>query len=88
MFKIEYEAENKSKQFAWQISYGLTTRTIGVMIMVHGDNKASCCLSVCACTVLFVQTGAECLPQVKGECHDSCGESCDAFHDSSLVVRH
>ena len=43
MFKIEYEAEDKSKQFAWQISYGLTTRTIGVMIMVHGDDKASCC---------------------------------------------
>ena len=44
MFKIEYEAENKSKQFAWQISYGLTTRTIGVMIMVHGDDKVSSCL--------------------------------------------
>ncbi|KAM5238586.1 bifunctional glutamate/proline--tRNA ligase isoform 2-T2 [Ctenodactylus gundi] len=26
------------KQFAYQCSWGLTTRTIGVMIMVHGDN--------------------------------------------------
>ncbi|XP_040841631.1 bifunctional glutamate/proline--tRNA ligase isoform X2 [Ochotona curzoniae] len=26
------------KQFAYQCSWGLTTRTIGVMVMVHGDN--------------------------------------------------
>jgi bifunctional glutamyl/prolyl-tRNA synthetase len=26
------------KQLAYQCSWGLTTRTIGVMIMVHGDN--------------------------------------------------
>ena len=39
MFKIEYEAEDKTRQLVWQISYGLTTRTIGVMIMVHGDDK-------------------------------------------------
>jgi len=39
MFKIEYEAEDKTRQLVWQISYGLTTRTIGVIIMVHGDDK-------------------------------------------------
>ncbi|KAK9805160.1 hypothetical protein WJX72_002679 [[Myrmecia] bisecta] len=39
MFGIEFEAEDKSKQHAWQNSWGLTTRTIGVMIMVHGDDK-------------------------------------------------
>lgn len=39
MFKIEYEAEDRSKQFVWQNSWGLSTRTIGVMIMVHGDDK-------------------------------------------------
>ncbi|KAL3156197.1 hypothetical protein ABBQ32_012481 [Trebouxia sp. C0010 RCD-2024] len=39
MFNIEYEAIDKTKQLVWQISYGLTTRTIGVMIMVHGDDK-------------------------------------------------
>jgi prolyl-tRNA synthetase len=39
MFKIEYEAEDKTKKFAWQNSWGLSTRTIGVMIMVHGDDK-------------------------------------------------
>ena len=39
MFGIEFEAKDKSSQFAWQNSWGLSTRTIGVMIMVHGDDK-------------------------------------------------
>lgn len=39
MFKIEFETDDKSKQFAWQNSWGLTTRTLGVMIMTHGDDK-------------------------------------------------
>jgi prolyl-tRNA synthetase len=39
MFKIEFETEQKTKEYAWQNSWGLTTRTIGVMIMTHGDDK-------------------------------------------------
>lgn len=27
------------KAFVWQNSWGLSTRTIGVMVMVHGDNQ-------------------------------------------------
>lgn len=48
MFKIEFEADDGSKQFAWQNSWGLSTRTIGVMIMVHGDDKVPMSLS-CPC---------------------------------------
>lgn len=40
MFGIEFEAEDHHKVFAWQSSWGLSTRTIGVMVMVHGDDKA------------------------------------------------
>lgn len=40
MFGIEYEAQDKTSQLAWQTSWGLSTRSIGVMIMVHGDDKA------------------------------------------------
>jgi prolyl-tRNA synthetase len=29
MFGIEFETEDKTKAFAWQNSWGLTTRTIG-----------------------------------------------------------
>lgn len=40
MFDIVFEdPETQQKQFAFQNSWGLTTRTIGVMVMVHGDNK-------------------------------------------------
>lgn len=51
MFGIEFETDTDRtdsagakadavKEFAWQNSWGLSTRTIGVMIMVHGDDKA------------------------------------------------
>ncbi|KAJ3068542.1 hypothetical protein HDU98_008296 [Podochytrium sp. JEL0797] len=41
MFEISVEdAEQRGKRsFVWQNSWGLTTRTIGVMVMVHGDDK-------------------------------------------------
>lgn len=39
MFNIQFENEKAEKQYAWQNSWGLTTRSIGIMVMVHGDNK-------------------------------------------------
>ncbi|EPS43308.1 hypothetical protein H072_2705 [Dactylellina haptotyla CBS 200.50] len=33
------EGEGKEKLFVWQNSWGLSTRVIGVMVMIHGDNK-------------------------------------------------
>eukprot|EP01133_Synstelium_polycarpum_P020198 gene20198-24219_t len=39
MFNIEFEDEAGKKALAWQNSWGITTRTIGVMIMVHGDDQ-------------------------------------------------
>lgn len=39
MFKIEFDGGDSGMQFAWQNSWGLTTRSIGVMAMVHGDDK-------------------------------------------------
>ena len=45
MFNIQFEdptksgAENNAKAFVWQNSWGLTTRTIGIMVMVHADDK-------------------------------------------------
>lgn len=38
MFNIVFESDT-GKQLVWQNSWGLTTRTIGVMAMVHGDDK-------------------------------------------------
>ena len=40
MFEIIVEdPETKEKKFIFQNSWGLTTRTIGVMVMVHSDDK-------------------------------------------------
>ncbi len=40
MFDITFEdPQTQAKQYVYQNSWGLTTRTIGVMTMIHGDNK-------------------------------------------------
>ena len=39
MFDISFLDKEKKKQIAGQTSWGLTTRTIGVLVMMHGDNK-------------------------------------------------
>jgi len=43
MFDISFQdpkdPSGKAREFAYQNSWGITTRTIGVMIMVHGDDR-------------------------------------------------
>ncbi len=39
MFNIQFEDKQGSKSFVWQNSWGITTRTIGVALMVHGDDN-------------------------------------------------
>mgnify|MGYP000114204430 CR=1 FL=1 len=38
-FDISFQAQDGSDQFAWQTSWGLSTRSIGGLIMAHGDNN-------------------------------------------------
>lgn len=39
VFDISFLDENGDKKFGWQNSWGFSTRVIGIMIMVHGDDK-------------------------------------------------
>lgn len=39
MFEVMYEDANSQRQHCWQTSWGLSTRSIGAMIMIHSDNK-------------------------------------------------
>lgn len=39
LFDISFSDENSHKSYVYQNSWGITTRTIGVMTMIHGDNK-------------------------------------------------
>ena len=38
VFDITFQARDKSVQHVWQTSWGMTTRLIGGVIMVHGDD--------------------------------------------------
>ncbi|MFH1234412.1 MAG: proline--tRNA ligase [Candidatus Diapherotrites archaeon] len=38
-FDIKFLDEKSAEQFAWQTSWGISTRLIGAMAMVHGDDK-------------------------------------------------
>ncbi len=38
-FGIQYLDQNNELKYVWQTSWGLSTRTVGGIIMVHGDDK-------------------------------------------------
>ena len=38
-FDIKFLDKNEKTQYAWQNTFGFTTRMLGVMIAVHGDDK-------------------------------------------------
>lgn len=39
IFNIWYENQSKDKENVWQTCWGFTTRSIGAMVMIHGDDK-------------------------------------------------
>jgi prolyl-tRNA synthetase len=39
VFDVKYIGEDKADHYVWQTSWGITTRLIGAMIMIHGDDK-------------------------------------------------
>ena len=52
--------------FAYQNSWGLTTRTIGVMTMVHGDNTGLILPPPVACVQVWKGGGVACVQVWKG----------------------
>ncbi|MBN2042462.1 MAG: proline--tRNA ligase [Candidatus Aenigmarchaeota archaeon] len=39
VFKIKYRDKDKEEKYAWQTSWGISTRLIGSVVMTHGDDK-------------------------------------------------
>src|SRR3989338_9056365 len=39
MFGVKFKTEGEGEEFAWQTSWGVSTRMIGAAIMVHGDDR-------------------------------------------------
>ena len=38
-FNIQFKDKDEKEKYVWQNCWGLTTRSIGIMIMMHSDNK-------------------------------------------------
>ncbi|MFH1683039.1 MAG: proline--tRNA ligase [Candidatus Woesearchaeota archaeon] len=38
-FQIKFLDDQGKEEYAWQNSWGITTRTIGIMVLMHGDDK-------------------------------------------------
>jgi len=80
MFHIEFEDPSKtdgSKLIPWQNSWGLTTRTIGVMTMVHGDNTGVVLPPrVASVQVVIVPVGitAKTTPEQREELLNACAD--------------
>ncbi|MCW4007912.1 MAG: proline--tRNA ligase [Candidatus Bathyarchaeota archaeon] len=39
VFDIKYIGEDEKEHYVWQTSWGISTRLIGALVMVHGDDK-------------------------------------------------
>jgi prolyl-tRNA synthetase len=39
VFDVKFIGEDEKDHYVWQTSWGITTRTIGALVMIHGDDK-------------------------------------------------
>jgi len=91
MFDISFEdpndPNNKEKLFAHQNSWGLTTRTIGVMVMVHGDNKGLVLpprAAVLQVIVVPVGITANTTDEMRKTIRDCCEDYIKAFKEKNI----
>ncbi|XP_069708806.1 bifunctional glutamate/proline--tRNA ligase isoform X3 [Phaenicophaeus curvirostris] len=87
MFEIVFEDPKKpgEKQFAYQNSWGITTRTIGVMTMIHGDNMGLVLPPRVACVqVVIIPCGIT--NSLSEEDKDALLKKCNEYHNRLLRV--
>ena len=53
-FEITYLDKNQKKQYVWQNSWGLSTRTLGAMVFIHGDDRGIIQLPRVACEQVVI----------------------------------
>jgi bifunctional glutamyl/prolyl-tRNA synthetase len=94
MFDISFQdpkdEKGKARDFAYQNSWGITTRTIGVMIMVHGDDRGLVMPpGVASLQVIIVPVGikASSSEEEKQALHDKCGEYVQKLEAVGIRVR-
>ncbi|KAG6872578.1 hypothetical protein C0995_008645 [Termitomyces sp. Mi166 len=93
MFNIFVEDPNDpagSKTYVWQNSWGLSTRTIGVMVMVHGDNQGLVLPPrVASIQVVVVPCGitAKSSDEQRGQINDACEELAKTLKKSGIRAK-
>ncbi|XP_026538330.1 bifunctional glutamate/proline--tRNA ligase isoform X2 [Notechis scutatus] len=92
MFEIVFEDPRVpgEKQFAYQNSWGITTRTIGVMTMIHGDNMGLVLPPRVACfQVVIIPCGItnSLLEEEKEALLAKCNEYCKRLSKANIRVR-
>jgi len=90
MFDISVEDPNPAnkgeKLFAWQNSWGLSTRTVGVMVMVHGDNQGLVLPPrVASIQVVIVPCGIN--DETQEEVYNACNEVAKALKKAGIRVK-
>jgi len=93
MFEVVFEDPTDAKggkRYVYQNSWGITTRTIGVLIMVHGDNKGLVLPpNVASIQVVIVPCGitASLKEEDRKELYNSCIEYEEALKAAVVRVR-
>jgi len=94
MFDIVVEDPNdatgKGKIYVWQNSWGLSTRTIGVMVMVHGDDKGLVLPpKVASVQVVVVPCGitAKTTPEQRKEINDKCDDLARSLKKAGIKAK-
>ncbi|KNZ81627.1 Putative prolyl-tRNA synthetase C19C7.06 [Termitomyces sp. J132] len=93
MFNIFVEDPNDpagGKTYVWQNSWGLSTRTIGVMVMVHGDNQGLVLPPrVASIQVVVVPCGitAKSSDEQRGQINDACEELAKTLKKSGIRAK-
>jgi prolyl-tRNA synthetase len=92
MFEIMVDVDNEQGKRAhvWQNSWGITTRTIGVMVMIHGDDKGLVLPpKVASLQVIIIPTGitVKTSPAEKEAILSKCKEMFSALKSNGLRVK-
>jgi len=73
VFNVQFLDEKNTLQYAWQTSWGVSTRVIGGVIMVHGDDRGLALPpNIAPIQVVIVPIGAE--PTVAARAAEICDE--------------
>lgn len=88
-FNIEFTNEDNSGSFAWQTSWGLSTRTIGGLIMAHSDDRGLVLppkISPVKLVIIPIWNSTESMSVVLKEANKIHDELVNVYGDSAVII--